>query len=253
VGYDRNVPVQSRRPLSTRQRIDLDLTFHRQVVQGMSSSPPVLQIDIVSDVVCPWCFVGKRQLEQALARYRECHPGVSITTRWHPFQLNPDLPSEGVSRSEYLKAKFGTDDTRGLYARVQGAAGAVGLTLEMAAIARQPNTLAAHALLEVAAGEGCQDALAEALFKAYFQQGRDLTDPEVLRATAQLGGLSDASIDRALTEAELHEQVSSADRRAREAGISGVPCFIIDRRLAVSGAQGAEAILEAMEQVDLQT
>jgi predicted DsbA family dithiol-disulfide isomerase len=213
----------------------------------MTDSSTELSIDIVSDVVCPWCFVGKRQVEEAIEQYRKVHPQVQITTRWHPFQLNPDLPAEGVARSDYLRAKFGTDDTRGLYTRVRGAAQAVGLTLDMESIARQPRTVAAHALLELAADEGCQDAMAEALFKAYFQQGRDLTDPQVLRAVAQLGGLSEPAIDRALTDTALHERVADADRRAREAGVSGVPCFIINRRSAVSGAQGAEVLLEAME------
>jgi predicted DsbA family dithiol-disulfide isomerase len=117
----------------------------------------------------------------------------------------------------------------------------------MESIARQPNTIAAHALLELAAEEGCQDEMAEALFRAYFQQGLDLTDGQALRAVAQLGGLSEPSIDRALSDTALHERVGDADRRAREAGISGVPCFIINRRKAVSGAQGAEVLLEVME------
>lgn len=213
----------------------------------MSESSSELSIDIVSDVVCPWCFVGKRQIEQALEHYRKAHPEMAITVRWHPFQLNPDLPAEGVARSDYLRAKFGTDNTQGLYTRVRGAAQAVGLSLDMESIARQPNTIAAHALLEVAAEEGCQDEMAEALFRAYFQQGRDLTDHQALRAVAQLGGLSEPAIDRALSDAALHERVGDADRRAREAGISGVPCFIINRRTAVSGAQGADVLLELME------
>ncbi|MEN9773802.1 MAG: hypothetical protein RL322_872 [Pseudomonadota bacterium] len=213
----------------------------------MNDALPDLRIDIVSDVVCPWCFVGKRQLEEAVMRFRESYPAASIAIRWHPFQLNPDLPPEGVARSDYLRRKFGTDDTRGLYQRVRQAAQAVQLELDMEAIARQPNTLAPHAMLELAAEEGCQDALAERLFEAYFQQGRDLTDPVVLRAVGQLGGLSDAAIERALSDPELKQSVSEADQRAREAGISGVPCFIINRRTAVSGAQGAQAILEAME------
>jgi len=218
----------------------------------MTESSSEMSIDIVSDVVCPWCFVGKRQIEQAIEQYQTVHPETTITVRWHPFQLNPDLPAEGVARSDYLRAKFGTDDTRGLYARVRGAAQAVGLTLDMESIARQPNTVAAHALLELAAEEGCQDAMAEVLFKAYFQQGRDFTDPHALRAVAQLGGLSESAIDRALSDASLHARVADADRRAREAGISGVPCFIINRRTAVSGAQGAAALLEVMEDASVQ-
>ena len=213
----------------------------------MSDSAPALQIDVVSDVVCPWCFVGKRQLEEAIDRYREAHPGIEFSIRWHPFQLNPDLPREGVSRSDYLRRKFGSDDTDALYERVRRAAAVVDLTLDMAGIARQPNTLAAHSLMESAAAEGCQDALAEALFGAYFQQGRDLTDADVLRDIARAAGLPDLAIERALTDGALLEAAADADRRAREAGIGGVPCFIINRRTAVSGAQGAPALLEAFD------
>jgi 2-hydroxychromene-2-carboxylate isomerase len=148
----------------------------------MSDSAPALQIDVVSDVVCPWCFVGKRQLEEAIDRYREAHPEAEFSIRWHPFQLNPDLPREGVNRSDYLRRKFGSDDTGALYERVRRAAGTVGLSLDMAAIVRQPNTLSAHALMEMAAAEACQDALAEALFAASFQQGRDLTEKPACRS-----------------------------------------------------------------------
>lgn len=213
----------------------------------MSQSTPELRIDLVSDVVCPWCFVGKRQLEAALLRYREDHPDSTITIRWHPFQLNPDLPREGVARSDYLRRKFGSDDTTRLYERVRSAANAVGLALDMAAITRQPNTLAAHALMEAAAAQGCQDELAEALFQAYFQAGRDLTDDTVLKEIAREAGLQEASIAGALSDTERLAAIADADRSAREAGISGVPCFIINRRMAVSGAQGAAALLEAFD------
>jgi predicted DsbA family dithiol-disulfide isomerase len=214
----------------------------------MSDSAPALQIDVVSDVVCPWCFVGKRQLEEAIDRYREAHPEAEFSIRWHPFQLNPDLPREGVNRSDYLRRKFGNDDTGALYERVRRAAGTVGLSLDMAAIVRQPNTLSAHALMEMAAAEACQDALAEALFAAYFQQGRDLTDERLLRDIAREAGLPEPAIEQALTDAALLDSVADADRRAREAGIGGVPCFIINRRIAVNGAQGAPALLEAFDE-----
>jgi len=213
----------------------------------MNEAMPSLQIDVVSDVVCPWCFVGKRQLEEAIDRYREAHPEAEFSIRWHPFQLNPDLPREGVARSDYLRRKFGTDDTSALYERVRRAAGTVGLSLDMAAIVRQPNTLSAHALMEMAAAEGRQDALAEALFVAYFQQGRDLTDESLLRDIAREAGLPEPAIEQALTDGALLAAVADADQRAREAGIGGVPCFIINRRIAVNGAQGAPALLEAFD------
>ncbi len=205
-----------------------------------------LQIDVVSDVVCPWCFVGKRQLEQALARLGSQQPGVEVQVRWHPFQLNPDLAEEGMARSEYLSAKFGSADTSRIYTNVRRAAATVGLDLAMEAIVRQPNTLRPHALMEAAAGQGLQDALAEALFVAYFQQGRDLSDARQLAEIARAVGLSDEAIDQALLEDEPRQAISQADNRARRAGIQGVPCFIFNGRHAVSGAQGADALVDAM-------
>lgn len=209
-------------------------------------SESAIRIDVVSDVVCPWCFVGKRQLEQALERWQRDHPGQPVEVRWHPFQLNPDLPAEGMSRSDYLAGKFGSADTSRIYANVQRAAGAVQLPLAIESIARQPNTLRAHALVDLAPDAATQDALVEALFAAYFQQGRDLTDATELRRIAAAAGLSDALIDRALADDQAHQAVAEADQRARRAGIRGVPCFIVNGRSAVSGAQGADAILETM-------
>jgi len=209
-------------------------------------SSDAIRIDVVSDVVCPWCFVGKRQLEEALERWRQTHPGQPVEVHWHPFQLNPDLPAEGVSRSDYLAQKFGSADTSRIYANVQRAAGAVDLTLAIDAIARQPNTLRAHALMAAAPDEASQDALAEALFSAYFQEGRDLTDEVQLRDIARSVGLADSAIERALADPQAHQEIAEADQRARRAGIRGVPCFIVNGRSAVSGAQGADAILDKM-------
>ena len=209
-------------------------------------SQNVLQIDLVSDVVCPWCFVGKRQLEQALASWHAAHPDTAVEVRWHPFQLNPDLPAEGMARTEYLAAKFGSADTTQIYTNVRRAAAAVDLELAMESISRQPNTLRPHALMEEAAQAGLQDALAEALFRAYFQEGRDLTNSSQLWAVAQAVGLSAEQITRALEDDASQQAVAQADARARQAGIRGVPCFVFNGRHAVSGAQGAQALLEVM-------
>lgn len=207
---------------------------------------PTLQIDVISDVVCPWCFVGKRQLEQAIAAYGKAHPAASITVRWHPFQLNPGLPSAGVARSDYLKAKFGSDDT-GRYLHVRRAASEVALELNLEAITRQPNTLRAHALIEKAGDTAFQDAMVEALFVAYFQNGRDLTDEATLRDIATTAGLPQPAIDEALHDTGLLESIAAADQRARGAGINGVPCFVVNRRYSLSGAQGMRAIIELFE------
>ncbi len=207
-----------------------------------------LQIDVVSDVVCPWCYVGKRQLEEALVNWRERHPGEpDPQVRWHPFQLNPALPADGVERSEYLASKFGHADGGSIYARVKAAAEQVGLKLEMDAIRRQPNTLRAHALLAAAHAAGLQEELAEELFKAYFVNGADLTDDAVLEAIAVSAGLESASAREVLADEQLLEQVRAADLQAREAGVNGVPFFIFGGRSALSGAVGAAALLEAIE------
>ena len=207
-----------------------------------------LRIDVVSDVVCPWCYVGKRQLEEALARWRERHPGEpEPEVRWHPFQLNPTMPAGGMPRSDYLKRKFGHADGGAIYARVRAAAGQVGLTLEMEAIERQPNTLRAHALLAAAGTQGCQDALAEQLFRAYFVAGADLTDDAVLARVAERGGLAAQTVREVLGDEQLLEQVRAADEQARESGVSGVPFFIFGEKVAHSGAVGADALLAAIE------
>ena len=132
-----------------------------------------LRVDVISDVVCPWCYVGKRQLESALERWRSANPGApEPVVRWHPFQLNPGLPDDGIGRDDYLRTKFGASDPAAIYQRVEAAARAVGLEPDFAKIARQPNTLRAHALIGAAQGE-VQLALVERLFQAYFAEGAD--------------------------------------------------------------------------------
>ena len=210
----------------------------------MNQSAAELTVDVVSDVVCPWCFVGKRQLEQALAAFSDEHPGTRVTVQWHPFQLNPGLPAEGMARADYLQAKFGTRDGGDIYARVRQAAADVGLELSMDRIGRQPNTLRPHALIAVSDAQH-QDGVVEALFRAYFQQGRDLTDEGTLIDTAREAGLSEPAIEAALRDESLAQTIQGADTSAREMGISGVPFFVFNQRLAVNGAAGAETLRAA--------
>ncbi|RPH66924.1 MAG: DsbA family oxidoreductase [Burkholderiales bacterium] len=207
-----------------------------------------LRIDVVSDVVCPWCYVGKRQLEAALERWRATNPGApEPQVRWHPFQLNPDLPDEGMSRADYLQMKFGTPDPAAIYQRVGAAARAVGLQPEFAKIARQPNTLRAHALIGAVQGDA-QQAIVERLFRAYFVEGADLTSRATLEALAREAGLPDAAVGAALDDGEARQQAAEADAEARRLGVSGVPFFVIDGKAGVSGAQGADALLAAFGQ-----
>ncbi len=210
-----------------------------------------MRIDVVSDVVCPWCFIGKRQLEAAIESWHVAHPEAPMPeVVWHPFQLNPTFPPDGVAREDYLRSKFGSADTSRLYGNVRAAAKEVSLDLALDRIARQPNTLRPHALLSVArvaGGERLQSALAEALFRAYFQEAQDLTDAAVLADIARATGMQAEDISRALDDASLLESVAEADQGARDAGIGGVPFFVINGRVAVNGAQGEDALVRAFE------
>jgi len=216
--------------------------------------PAVLQIDVVSDVVCPWCYIGKRQIEKALAQWQEENPGrTPPEVRWRPFQLNPDMPAGGIPRSAYLQQKFGSPDGGGRFGRVVAAAREVGLELKLDGIKTQPNTLKAHGLIELAAECSRQSELAEAFFQAYFLDGRDLSDDPTLREIAAEVGMTDVMIDAVLTEDRVVQLIAAADAEMREHGVSGVPLFIVGgeegSRLAVSGAQGSDRLLQAMRQV----
>lgn len=204
-----------------------------------------LHIDVVSDVVCPWCYIGKKHLDEALALWRERHPGdPQPAVAWHPFQLNPTMPAEGMDRGEYLRAKFG--DPRGGpgYQRVVDAARAAGLEFRPQDIRRQPNTLRAHSLIRAAAAAGRQHETAAALFRAYFVDGANIGDEATLRGIGRDCGLPEATIDEAFGEDALRE-TAEMDEQARRAGIGGVPFFVIGQRIPVSGAQGAQALLQA--------
>lgn len=210
-----------------------------------------LEVSVVSDVVCPWCFIGLAQLDAALAEW-SARPGhVPPQVRWYPFQLNPQMPAAGMPREEYLRTKFGEGGLDAVHERLNGAAARAGVTLALDRIRRQPNTLRPHALIAVAGASGRQHALARALFEAYFQQGRDLSDDTVLREVAAAAGLPDDAIDAALGDDAVAAEVAQMDADIRRQGVGGVPLFVVGRdgvnHAAVSGAQGTAAILQAFE------
>lgn len=213
---------------------------------------PVLRVDVISDVVCPWCYVGKRQLEAALARWREAHPDTpDPQVRWHPFQLNPDLPLEGADRKAYLEAKFGgAQRAAQIYETVRAAGRTVGIDFDFDAIVRQPNTLAAHRL--VAWGqtrpEGDAQALVEALFRAYFLDGRYVGDDAELVRLASASGYDPDDARAFVASSALRDEVDAAERRAREMGVTGVPFFIFDGKTALSGAHEPATLLDAIAQ-----
>jgi predicted DsbA family dithiol-disulfide isomerase len=209
-----------------------------------------LTIDVVSDVVCPWCYIGKRRLEGALALYAKTHPDAPApAVTWRPFQLNPGMPDEGMAREEYVRRKFG-GQSGAVYERVAAVGREVGIPFAFDRISRQPNTLAAHSLIELAEARGAQDALVEALFRAYFLDGVDLTARENLVAIATGAGLDRSEVEAWLDNTNARDLAGAEDQRAREIGIEGVPFFIFNGRVAVSGAHPAEALLDAMKQAE---
>jgi len=212
----------------------------------MHASTEPLVIDVVSDVVCPWCFIGKRHLEAALAGLPEA---AGAKVRWHPFELNPDLPAEGVDRKGYLEAKFGgTARAAEIYARVREAGLRAGLDFDFEAITRQPNTRDAHRLIAWAQSRGDAGPLVERLFRAYFQEGRYVGDRDTLAALAAEAGF-DAEAARVWLESGLGaDEITDAEARVRGLGITGVPFFIFDGRVGLSGAQPRQTMREAIAQ-----
>jgi len=211
-----------------------------------------LSIDVVSDVVCPWCFIGKRRLEAALALYRDRNPEAPAPqVVFHPFELNPDMPREGISRADYIAKKFGA---RGYSAhdRLMGIGAQLGIPFAFDKIARQPNTLAAHALIERSRGRGVQGAVKEALMKAFFVEGLDLTDAQTLVGTAVGAGLDRKEAETCVADEDLRRFVAEEEEKARGMGVQGVPFFVFNSRLAVEGAQPPEVLLEAMLQAEKQ-
>jgi predicted DsbA family dithiol-disulfide isomerase len=216
----------------------------------------VLNIDIISDVVCPWCYIGKRQIEVALALYAQQHPDADQPrVTWRPFQLNPQLPAEGMSRQDYVVQKFGAARSKDIYARVAAVGAELGIAFAFDKIARQPNTVAVHSLIALAGTpglqpDGLQDGVKEAFLRAYFVDGVDLTATENLVAIAAAAGLDRAKVEHCLADPQSRLAVEQEDRRARAIGVEGVPFFIFNGKLAVSGAQGPDALLAAMRQAE---
>jgi len=202
-----------------------------------------LVIDVVSDVVCPWCFIGKKRLEQAL----ELRPDIPVEVRWRPYFLNDWVPREGISREQYLTTKFGSPERyKSIAGRVAQAAKAEGLDYQMDKIARQPNTLDCHRLILWARNTGNAAKMKQRLMELYFSEGADLTDREVLVKAAAESGL-DADLARELLASDRDvDRVTQEAEQAKRAGIDGVPCFIFGGVLAVSGAQDPAYLADAM-------
>jgi predicted DsbA family dithiol-disulfide isomerase len=197
----------------------------------------MVKLDILSDPICPWCYIGKTNLDRALER----HPEHPFEIEWHPFQLNPDMPREGVDRAAYLEEKFGgRENAVRIYARVDAAAEAAGLSIDWAAIKRVPNTLDAHQLIHWAGLEGRQTPVVAGLFRAYWREGRDIGDRAVLLDIAQAQGLDRAMIARLFESGADADDIRARDAHARKRGVTGVPTFVVANRHVVPGAQPPE-------------
>jgi predicted DsbA family dithiol-disulfide isomerase len=211
----------------------------------MSTLKPV-QIDIVSDVVCPWCYIGKRRIEDALALASD----VPVEVHWRPFFLNPWVPREGIGRDEYLTTKFGSVDAyKGIASRVVEAAGEEGLVYRPDLVKRQPNTIDCHRLIHWADALGKSAQMKQRLMELYFRDGGDLTDVNVLVEAASDCGLDADDVRKRLATDEDVELISAQAKEASDKGISGVPTFVFARKYAISGAQAAEQLARAIRQV----
>lgn len=204
----------------------------------------MIHVDIISDTVCPWCYIGKRRLEKAI----ELRPGVDFQLGWRPFQLNPDLPPGGMARERYVAMKFGSPD-RGskAYQSIKEAGFVEDLRFRFDLVGRQPNTFDAHRLIRWAASADCQDAVVETLFRGYFTEGMDIGDPAVLVDVSAACGMDKALVTELFEKDADRDLVMAEESVARRMGISGVPCFIVDRKYAVSGAQDPSVILQVFD------
>ncbi|NBB98519.1 MAG: DsbA family oxidoreductase [Alphaproteobacteria bacterium] len=204
----------------------------------------MITLEIYSDPVCPWCYIGKIALERAM----EARPDHPFAVSWHPFMLTPDMPAEGMDRQEYLELKFG-DKLVEAYRPVVERAEGLGLDLNLPAITRQPNTAAAHALIHWAGLQGKQNAAVSALFRAYFKEGRDIGARDVLLDIAAGIGMDGDLTARLLDAGADRDAVIDADRTARARGIEGVPFFVVAGQHAVPGAQDPELWVQVIDEL----
>lgn len=207
----------------------------------------MIKLDIISDPICPWCYIGKAQLDRALG------PDHPFEIEWHPFQLNPDMPREGMDRRTYLETKFGGKDRAvEVYSRIAEAAEAAGLSIDFGAIERTPNTLDAHRLIHWAGLEGRQTAVVSSLFKAYFTQGQDIGNRAILLDIAVTAGMDRAMLERLLdSDADL-EDIRERDAHARARGVTGVPTHVVGNQHVLPGAQPTDLWARVIDDINQQ-
>ena len=205
-----------------------------------------MQIDVISDTVCPWCYIGKRRLESAL----RLRPQMSFEIRWRPFQLNPSMPVEGVDRKTHLEHKFGSlEKLKPAQLALEEAGRAEGINFAFDKIARTPNTLNSHRLIRWAHSLGIQDEIVEGLFHAYFVEGRDIGQTKVLAEIGDVVGMDGELVEELLNSDADIESVTQQDTMARKFGVQGVPSFLLGGKTLIMGAQDAEALASMIDQV----
>jgi predicted DsbA family dithiol-disulfide isomerase len=210
----------------------------------MSNDTVELVIDIVSDVVCPWCYLGKKRLERAIAEEN----GEPVKVHWRPYQLDPSIPKEGLERRAYMANKFGNDGRiEAAHARLSALGAEEGISFAFDRIARTPNTLDAHRLIRWAFVTGAQDRIVDRLFKLYFEEGRDVGDRALLIETAGACGMDKELVEKLFAEGADEDEVRAEIAEAQSLGVTGVPFFIFAQRFGVPGAQGADVLAAAIE------
>lgn len=204
----------------------------------------MIKIDIVSDSVCPWCYIGKKRLDKALESYKD----IDFNINWHAFQLNPTMPKEGINREYYLSSKFGGKDRAvSIYEQIKIAGLSSGISFNFDKISIMPNSFYSHMLIEYSKVENLQNKISEALFDAFFIQGKNIGEPIVLNKIAESCNIKNLSKDLFLSNKEISKNVQLSDETSRSKGINGVPFFIINDKYAVSGAQESEVFKKIFE------
>src|SRR5882757_2070274 len=206
-----------------------------------------MQIDVISDTVCPWCFIGKRRLMRAMAM----RPNIAFDVKWRPFRLDPTIPKGGTDRQAYMRAKFGDDPMKivEMYKQIASEGTKDGIEFDFAAIKRRPDTLDSHRLIRWAEAAGVQDEVVERLFISYFENGEDIGDMRVLADIADLCGMDGVEVAQMLESDTDLVLVEREDQIAHEMGVTGVPAMIFGGKLAVSGAREPEILVSVIDRV----
>ena len=202
-----------------------------------------MKVKIYSDTICPWCWVGKRRLKAALSQ----RPNLAPAIQWQPFQLNPDMASEGADRGEYIRAKFGPGGYGQMAEALVEIGHSVGIDFDFDRPGRVPNTIDSHRLMGLAGSAGLQEELSEVMFRQYFGEGLDIGDAAILAAAGAEAGLDLAAMKALLETDEGRQEIKQSDAAARGLGISGVPTFMFDEKFAIVGAQEPAVFVELLD------